>query len=263
MSKKPIGVITRGTTAPNRLRRIDRWLIHSECSRLRQEASPVVVDLGYGALPVTTRELRDRLAQHVRADIRVIGIEIDPERVAQAQYLSDDSLQFIKGGFEVPIGGQASVIRALNVLRQYDESEVIPSWNEMGQHIANGGLLIDGTCDEIGRRAVWVALRKNDQQLNPVSLSISVHLASLEKPSDIAARLPKILIHHNVPGEKIHHVLDQLDDAWNRTASASTFGARQHWIATLEYATTHGLETLDSVSRWRLGEVTLPWVAVS
>ena len=263
MSKKPIGTITRGTTAPNRLRRIDRWLIHSECSRLRKEASPVVVDLGYGALPVTTRELRDRLAQHVRSDIRVVGIEIDPERVTQAQYLADKSLRFIRGGFEVPIGEKASVVRALNVLRQYDESEVIPAWNEMGQHIVDGGLLIDGTCDEIGRRAVWVALRKFDTQLEPVSLSISVHLASLEKPSDIAARLPKILIHHNVDGEKIHSVLQILDDAWMRTAPTSTFGARQHWIATLEYATTHGLETLDSVSRWRLGEVTLPWAVVN
>ncbi|MEY4322915.1 MAG: hypothetical protein RL410_696 [Actinomycetota bacterium] len=263
MSRKPIGTITRGTTAPNRLRRIDRWLINSECNRLRAELNPIVVDLGYGATPVTAWELRQRLAQHVRKDIRVVGIEIDPERVAQAQSLADETLSFIRGGFEIPVGKKVSAIRALNVLRQYSESEVIPAWQEMSQHIVDNGLLIDGTCDEIGRRAVWVGLRQRNGELIPETLTFSSHLASLEKPSDLAPRLPKILIHHNVAGSKIHDVFEQLDDAWHRTASAATFGHRQHWLATLEYATTHGLVTLDSPSRWRLGEVTLPWAVVA
>ncbi|MEY4348205.1 MAG: hypothetical protein RIS43_624 [Actinomycetota bacterium] len=263
MNRKPIGVVTRGTTAPNRLRRTDRWLIHSECSRLRADENPIVVDLGYGATPVTAWELRNRLAHHVRPDIRVVGIEIDPERVAQAQYLADDTLSFIRGGFEIPVGQKVSVIRALNVLRQYSESEVMPAWQEMSQHVVDGGLLIDGTCDEIGRRAVWVGLRQRDSQLEPHSLTLSSHLASLEKPSDLAPRLPKILIHHNVAGNKIFDVFAQLDDAWQRTASAATFGPRQHWLATLEYATTHGLVTLDSPTRWRLGELTLPWAVVA
>ncbi len=263
MSRKPIGTITRGTTAPNRLRRIDRWLINSECSRLRSEENPVVVDLGYGATPVTAWELRNRLAQHVRADIRVVGIEIDPERVAQAQPLADESLSFIRGGFEIPLGQSVSVIRALNVLRQSSEAEVAPAWKEMSQHVVENGLLIDGTCDEIGRRAVWVGLRQLCGELVPETLTLSSHLASLEKPSDLAPRLPKILIHHNVTGSKIHDVFAQLDDAWQRTSSAATFGHRQHWLATLEYATTHGLVTLDSPTRWRLGEVTLPWAVVA
>ena len=44
---------------------------------------PVVVDLGYGASPVTALELHDRLAR-VRSDVEVVGIEIDPERVRAA-----------------------------------------------------------------------------------------------------------------------------------------------------------------------------------
>lgn len=260
---KPLGSITRGTTAPNRLRRSDRWLLHVECSRLRQLDAPIAVDLGYGANPVTTREWRDRLAAHVRPDIRIVGIEIDPKRVALAQSMADDSLTFVRGGFEIPVAGNIAVIRAFNVLRQYDESDVEAAWNTMGLRLIDGGLLIDGTCDEIGRRSVWVALRRDGSEVVPQSLTLSVHLESLEKPSDVAPRLPKALIHHNVPGTAIHAVLEQLDDAWNRTAAMSTFGARQHWIATLEYATAHGLVTLDSPSRWRLGEVTLPWAAVS
>lgn len=261
---KPVGVITRGTTAPNRLRRIDRWLIHSECGRLRRTESPVIVDLGYGASPITAWELRERLHQYVDSRIQVVGIEIDPERVSAAQPLSDFSLSFIRGGFEVPVPGSVSVIRALNVLRQYSEDEVAGAWQTMGARLENGGLLIDGTCDEIGRRAVWVALRKNELGVtSPESLSISLHLQSLEKPSDVAARLPKILIHHNVAGEKVHSFLEQLDDAWERCVGHAPFGARQRWIETLKYATSHGLETLDNQSRWRLGEVTVPWHVVA
>lgn len=261
---KPVGVITRGTTAPNRLRRIDRWLIHSECGRLRRSDNPVIVDLGYGASPITAWELRERLHQHVDSRIRVVGIEIDPERVAAAQPLSDDSLSFIRGGFEVPVPGFVSIIRALNVLRQYEEFDVETAWKTMGARLEVGGLLIDGTCDEIGRRAVWVGLRKSASgDVVPESLTISVHLQSLEKPSDVAPRLPKVLIHHNVDGEPIHRLLTQLDDAWERCASHAPFGARQRWIETLKYVTAHGVETLDTQARWRLGEVTFPWKLAS
>ena len=56
---QPLGAITRGTTGHNRLRRSDRWLVHEPRVRhvLQTAADPLVVDLGYGALPVTTLEL--------------------------------------------------------------------------------------------------------------------------------------------------------------------------------------------------------------
>lgn len=261
---KPIGVITRGTTAPNRLRRIDRWLIRTECSQLRRDENPVVVDLGYGATPITASELRDRLRQHVRPDMKVVGVEIDPERVAIAQPLADETLAFIKGGFEVPISGLASVIRAANVLRQYDVSEVADAWSLLVQRLTATGLLIDATCDEIGRRAAWVAVRKTSLGVaEPVSFTLAAHLQSLEKPSDIAPRLPKILIHRNVAGEPIHDLLRLLDEAWERTASYQAFGARVHFVEMLQYATAHGLQTIDNQSRWRLGEVTVPWAVVN
>ncbi len=264
MKPKPVGRITRGTTAPNRLRRIDRWILNYECSRLRTVDEPIVVDLGYGATPITAVELRNRLHEHVSPTVKVVGIEIDPMRVQQAQELADDSLTFIKGGFEVPTDKPVALIRALNVLRQYEESEVLGAWQKMSQNLLPGGLIIDGTCDEIGRRAVWVAVRKTETgEIQPESLTISAHLASLEKPSDIAPRLPKILIHHNVAGQKIHDVLNQLDIAWAKTSSAQTFGARQHWIAAIDYAKENGLAIKDNQSRWRLGEVTLDWLSVS
>ena len=78
--QRPVGTITRGTTNPNRLRRVDRWLAGPQAWRLRRPGpAPVVVDLGYGASPVTALELHDRL-RRVRPDVEVVGIEIDPAR---------------------------------------------------------------------------------------------------------------------------------------------------------------------------------------
>lgn len=47
----PVGQATRGTTGYNRLRRSDRWLVHSPRVRvaLLAAADPLVIDLGAGA----------------------------------------------------------------------------------------------------------------------------------------------------------------------------------------------------------------------
>ena len=54
--RRPIGTVTRGTTNPNRLRRMDRWLAGPEATRLRRAEDPLVIDLGYGAAPTTAVE---------------------------------------------------------------------------------------------------------------------------------------------------------------------------------------------------------------
>ena len=43
------------------------------------------------------------------------------------------------------------VVRAFNVLRQYDVESVPEAWSEMTARLAPGGLILDGTCDELGR----------------------------------------------------------------------------------------------------------------
>ncbi|MBP7818889.1 MAG: class I SAM-dependent methyltransferase, partial [Rhodoluna sp.] len=59
--KKPVGTVTRGTTNPNRLRRVDRYI--AALPVLRRTDHPVVVDLGFGASPITAVELLSRLAK--------------------------------------------------------------------------------------------------------------------------------------------------------------------------------------------------------
>src|SRR6476646_4394536 len=143
----PIGQLTRGTTGYNRLRRSDRWLVHSRRVRIALQAAidPPVVALGYGALPVTTLELAARL-RVVRADVRVVGLEIHPERIVPSR----QGVEFALGGFELA-GRRPVLVRAFNVLRQYPVDAVAGAWSVMQAQLAPGGLIVDGTCDELGR----------------------------------------------------------------------------------------------------------------
>ncbi|MEJ2579865.1 MAG: class I SAM-dependent methyltransferase [Kineosporiaceae bacterium] len=259
---RPVGAVTRGTTGPNRLRRADRWLTGSQGWRLRRAVDPVVVDLGFGAHPVTTVELHARL-RRVRPDVAVVGVEIDPARVAAARMspgADAPGLSFRVGGFEIPLDGdrRPTLIRAFNVLRQYPEAEVAPAWAWAAGRLAPDGLLVDGTCDELGRRAAWIAVTAD----GPVSLTVSVRLAGLRHPAEVAERLPKALIHRNVPGQRVHDFLSALDRAWTRRAPLAVFGARQRWLATVDDLARDGWPVLDGPARWRLGEVGVAWDAV-
>ncbi len=259
-TNKPVGVVTRGTTNPNRLRRVDRWIAYAVAADLRAAEDPLLVDLGYGAHAWTARDLRDVL-RRVRPDVHLVGIEIDPERVAAAQASSDDTLSFIRGGFEVPTPNRPILIRAFNVLRQYQEEEVAPAWRTMAARLAPNGWLVEGTCDELGRHAWWVAVRSGEIQ--PRTLTLSTRLAGFDRPSELAERLPKALIHHNVPGERVHEFLTQLDSAWAAAAPYSTFSARQRWIVAMESLRANGVPVHHGPQRWKLGEVTVPWELVS
>lgn len=258
--QRPVGTITRGTTNPNRLRRVDRWLAGPQAWRLRRAVGmPVVVDLGYGASPVTAVELHDRL-RRVRQDVQVVGIEIEPERVSLGRPLEREGLSFRLGGFEVPIDGrQATIVRAFNVLRQYDESDVAAAWATVQHRLSPDGLLVDGTCDELGRRSAWIAVAPT----GPVSLSLSWRLRGLDRPSDIAERLPKSLIHRNIDGEPVHAWLQALDTAWLHAAHHASFGVRQRFLAAVDAVREDGWPVQDGPARWRLGEVTVDWSAVA
>jgi hypothetical protein len=145
------------------------------------------------------------------------------------------------------------------VLRQYDEAEVPAAWTAMLARLDPEGVLIDGTCDEIGRVSTWAALTPE----GPQSLSLSLRLNDLETPLIAAERLPKVLIHRNVPGEPVHDFLVALDSAWRASAPLSTFGAVQRWQATVQSLATSGWPIVGGRSRWRLGEITVRWDAVA
>ncbi|OBI84042.1 methylase [Mycobacterium sp. E740] len=255
----PIGQLTRGTTGYNRLRRSDRWLVHAPRVRatLLSAGDPLVVDLGYGALPVTTLELAARL-RLVRNDIRVVGLEIDPERVHSARQARTDSVEFGLGGFELA-GMRPVLVRAFNVLRQYPVEAVGEAWSTMQRQLAPGGLIVDGTCDELGRCCCWVLLDAD----GPLSLTLACDPFAIERPSDLAERLPKVLIHHNVDGQPVHALLSAADHAWASAAGHGVFGPRVRWRAMLELLQHNGFPVEPARRRMRDGVLTVPWSAVA
>lgn len=258
-ARRPQGVVTRGTTNPNRLRRVDNWIVETCGDALRAAADPLVVDLGYGATPVTAVELRSRLAAAVRADVRVVGLEIDPVRVAAAQPAADPPwLTFARGGFELA-DLRPALVRAFNVLRQYDEGEVPAAWATMTAALAPGGLLVEGTCDELGRLGAWVLLDAD----GPRSLTLAAKLSTLESPAQFAERLPKALIHRNVDGERVHALLDALRSAWLAAAPYAPYGPRQRWLRTVAAVRESGWPVLGRPHHWRHGALTVPWPSVA
>jgi len=156
------------------------------------------------------------------------------------------------------------LIRAFNVLRQYPPASVDVAWDRLRSRLASGGVLVEGTCDELGRRAVWVTLpATGDDGL----ITFSARLASLDRPSDLAERLPKALIHRNVPGEPVYRFLRDFDHAWASAAPYSAVGRRQRWLASVARLAGDwpvvARPPLGGPARWRLGELTLPWAAVA
>lgn len=218
---RPIGVITRGTTNQNRLRRCDRWMANDPHVRavLQGSTTPLALDVGYGASATTTVEWAGWL-RRVRKDVRVIGLEIDPERLQPEQH----GVRFALGGFELA-GHQPQLVRAFNVLRQYDVAQVATAWDTVCSRLAPGGLFVEGTCDELGRRSTWITL----DAAGPRTLTLAWDPLHTNYPSEIAERLPKALIHRNVPGEKIHALLQACDRAWDHAAGYAPFGPRERW----------------------------------
>jgi hypothetical protein len=101
----------------------------------------------------------------------------------------------------------------------------------------------------------------------PKTITFAAHLATLDRPSELAERLPKILIHRNVPGERVHALLADFDHCWAVAAPHSAFGPRARWVAAVrllaERYPVPRVPPLGGPGRWRLGEVSLPWEVVA
>ncbi len=252
-----VGSITRGTTGVNRLRKCDRWMCHN--SRVREalhhaSGRPLAIDLGYGAAPWTTVEMATRLRHHLAPELEVVGLEIDPDRIFPDQ----NGVRFEVGGFELS-DYRPNLVRAFNVLRQYSVTEVENAWRMMQAQLAPGGVVVEGTSNEVGRRATWVLLDEH----RPLSLTMVWTPGELENPSEIAERLPKALIHRNVPGEPIHKLLTAADAAWASTAGYSPFGPIDRWRRTLQILRDEGWPIVRQHRKIRDCLMTVPWETVA
>ncbi|TAK13381.1 MAG: methylase [Anaerolineae bacterium] len=242
---RPHGQITRGKTARNRLRKADAFLILYDPALLKRRegdfAHALYVDLGYGAEPFTTLESAARL-RTLHPALPVLGVEIDPERVAAAQPYADALTHFRLGGFNLPLekGETVRVIRAFNVLRQYEEHEVGPAWDSLGASLLPGGLLLEGTSDPFGR--LWVAnlLRKGDTGLGLEAVVFGTNFRWGFEPALFQPVLPKNFIHRMTPGEPVYEFFEDWKAAARAVIGVKDLGLRQWFIASAEQLAQRG-----------------------
>jgi hypothetical protein len=198
---RPVGQATRGKTAPERLRRTDTFVAIDGALR---RGPARVVDLGYGADATTVVESYQRLVPAC-PQLCVIGIEIDRERVAAAQSAARPGrIEFRHGGFEaVSAAGPAAVVRAMNVLRQYDESAHAPAVAAMAAGLADRGTLIEGTSSPSGRLLTANLYRRRGGVVEHDGLLLAPNPRRPWEPRELQTVLPKNLIHHCEPGSEL------------------------------------------------------------
>lgn len=261
-SHKPQGQITRGKTARNRLRRVDTFLLRYDAGLLRRKdglyARAFFVDLGYGREPITTLESSQRL-RRINADLPVLGVEIDAERVTVAQPYADKQTFFRLGGFNLPLkhwpdGTPETVrlIRAFNVLRQYDEGAVAEAHARLMEQLLPGGLLIEGTSDPFGR--IWVAnlLRKAADKRNVWDVEALIFSTNFRTAFDVSqfqAILPKNYIHRMLPGEAIYDFFAAWKQSSQETSAMQVWGLRQWFAASAQQLALKGYQ-INTRRKW-------------
>jgi hypothetical protein len=215
VGKRPLGQPTRGKTASERLRRLDAFLAVEEEGVLKRRGTAPFVDLGFGEQPLTTIEAAKRF-RVLNPTLAVVGVEIDRERVVAAQSLVGPDIELVHGGFDLErhLREPARLVRAMNVLRQYGEEEVVPAWRAMGRALQPGGLLVEGTSDPLGRLLVVHRLRREGEALVSEGVVFLARPKPLEDVRDFQAVLPKRLIHHVTPGEPVHALFEDWSTAW-------------------------------------------------
>jgi hypothetical protein len=240
VSKKPEGQPTRGKTASNRLRRVDNFILLYEPSLLTRTdglfARSLFVDLGFGFDARTTLESAARF-RRANPDLPILGVEIEKDRVGAALPYTNEKTFFRLGGFNLPLreGEHVRLIRAFNVLRQYEETDFAPAYERLVQYVLPGGLMIEGTSTPYGQ--IWTAnvvrrLEAGNWRFEALVFSTNFRLGF--EITDFQTVLPKNLIHHVVPGEPMYDFFEAWKGAAAEASAMKTYGLRQWFLQSAE-----------------------------
>jgi hypothetical protein len=260
LHRRPQGNVTRGKTAPNRLRRADILLYLYDPFLLSKEQSgrrSLYVDIGYGENPLTTLETRSFFSK-LYPYLSYLGVEINPERVAKAEAFKDYNLFFRHGGFNLPLQKDESVnfIRAFNVLRQYSEDEVTPAYDLLSSYLVNGGLLLDGTSNPSG--SIWTAnlIRKLDAGYAEEALVFSFSFKQPFSPDVFPPYLIKKWIHRMGGTSPIYDFFECYRSSYKKSF-LSEQGYRKKFVKTAFYLHEAGYRV--SLSKRFLSRGYLVW----
>ena len=263
ISKKPEGLPTRGKTASNRLRRVDHFILLYEPALLTrmdgQFADSLFVDIGYGFDARTTLESAARF-RRLNPNLKILGVEIDKERVEAALPFADDKTYFRLGGFNLPLaaGEHVRLIRAFNVLRQYEEEVFAPAYERLAEYVLPGGLMIEGTSTPFG--SIWAAnlVRKMENgKWNFEALVFSTNFRLGFDVEEFQTILPKNLIHHVVKGQPVYDFFEAWKTAAAETSAMKIYGAKQWFMAAAESLAGRGFPVVTQ-RKW-LGKGFLIW----
>jgi hypothetical protein len=230
--KGRVGQKTRGLTCENRLRQIDvftcmnfEWLIRRK--------NAIFVDLGFGRYPTTTIETYRKLSA-INPEIRVVGVEIDTERLLSAKQYEQTNVEFRLGGFNIPLikGESATIIRCYNVLRQYPEEEFTEYIETMGNYLMEGGVIIEGTSDQFGRLVSFNLYNKSKGKLSKQGLVFGTNFNISFYPRDFQSVLPKNFLHHVVHGDWICQFFDDWTESFYKTMKLKLQSQRQIFYET-------------------------------
>jgi hypothetical protein len=256
-AKKPQGQVTRGKTARNRLRQVDHFCLMYDPGLLTRcdgdFSHALFVDLGYGAEPFTTLETAARL-RTLNPTLSLLGVEIEPERVARAQPYNDQNTFFRLGGFNLPLLADEKVraIRAFNVLRQYEEKDVAPAWQQMARGVLPGGLLIEGTSNPFGSILAANILRRVADDSAPWRQEALVFYTNFRlgfDPVEFQTILPKNYIHRMITGQPIYNFFARWKACAAETAHKRAFGLRPWFVASIECLAQYGY-ALRTQKKW-------------
>jgi hypothetical protein len=252
---------------------VDNFILLYEPSLLTQTdglfADSLFVDLGYGFDARTTLESAARF-RRLNPNLKILGVEIEKERVEAALPYADEKTFFRLGGFNLPLkeGEHVRLIRAFNVLRQYEEKDFAPAYERLAQYVLPGGLMIEGTstpfgniwCANVARTTDNVTLRERSSATEESRHSTAGSFAALRMTSgwkfealvfstnfrtgfditDFQAVLPKNIIHHVVPGEEIYDFFEAWKGAAAQSSAMKTYGLRQWFVHAAELLAQKG-----------------------
>lgn len=252
--KKPIGISTRGKTADNRLRRVDNFVLLYEPALLTRRdgefADALFVDLGYGFDARTTLESAARF-RRVNPNLKILGVEIENERVEAALPFSDDKTFFRLGGFNLPLqkNERVRLIRAFNVLRQYEEADFTSAYETLAPYILDGGLMVEGTSTPFGQ--LWSAniARKESNGWKFEALAFSTNFRMGFNVEEFQTILPKNYIHRVTRGEPIYDFFEAWKKSAAETSHIKVFGLKQWFAASAESLAQKGYK-IDLHKKW-------------
>lgn len=227
----------RARTRSGRLACLDRYLVRRESALLRDGSfrNNPLVDVGFGESPITTLQCASAVREIVPS-LRVVGYEVETDRVARAAAGRDERTNFVQGGFQdvAAASPKACVIRVMNVLRSYPPLAARPIRELLGRGLADGGLLIEGTSDTEGHvLTAWLS-RRRQEALHSEGLLLFTDFARGFNPWLFRDYLPRDLRRAIPPGTPLHAWLSAWERHWTAARTAGVRTAPELFRESLE-----------------------------